>query len=835
MLLSGPPLQVTNCCLSVDGNEPQFDVKRDDPDPALGVGCPGMSVCRYRGDVSGAGGDTDEGIGRSSLVPQAVFLSVAAVFIGYEALVAAGTVVPSELMAALDPPFVLFALLTSATLAVVAAHSSGPSRRAWVLLAIVASTSTFGDVTYVTIDTLGLNPVLSIADVFYLASYPLLLAAFWWIARSRNGSAGVQAMFDGLLLATGIALLAWELLVVLPGNSPTGDLTADAVLLLAYPTMDLLLLGAAAGLVLVEQRLDRTTGWLLAYLIVTIASDGLYLVGSNQEDGSLNAFSNVGYVVALLCLGLAALGRGAHSFAEPRERTVEVGRVRMLLLGASLVAPATTATVLLWLGKSVAVPVLLLSTVVLAVLVSWRVATAIRAERAARVASEAAHQALWEQSRRDELTGLGNRLRLLEDLEAEERPLALLFMDLDRFKQVNDTSGHAAGDEILREVTQRLLTHAEVCERSYRLSGDEFVMIRLLEEPGHADMEARRRATVLAGVLSEPYFPSGMEWHLTASVGCSLAVDVGDGARDANELLRQADVAMYRVKREPGDIVQVFDSPMQATLDQRHELELALRRAVELEEFEPAVQPIVDLVDGRVVGFESLARWRRDGMIVAAGEFIAVAEQLGLLPAINRQVAGVAFRFIRDWNRRQRPARSAYLATNVSASEIVAQGMVDELLESLRLAGAGPESIVVELTEGALVSAPEQAAGRLTHLRRLGVRVALDDFGTGYSSLSHLLRFPVDIVKIDRSFVAELSPEQGRNSVAAATYQLAETLGLDVVAEGIEDASQADILAGLGVRHAQGYLFSRPVPIDVALEIPEFVDRTPAVRLDDPT
>lgn len=762
-----------------------------------------------------------------------VFLSLAAIFVGYEVLVAAGTVDPGELLLALDPPFILFAVVTSATLAVVAVRSQGASRRSWVILSLVAVTSTVGDIAYVTIDSFGLDPVLSIADVFYLASYPLLLTAFWWIARSRSGQAGVQAMFDGLLLATGIALLVWELLVVLPGNTPTGELTLGSVILLAYPTMDLLLLGAAAGLVLVEPRLDRTTGWLLLYLLATIASDAAYLIGSEQESGTLTAYSNVGFALALVFLGLAALSGQAGSVAAPRDRTVEVGRVRMLLLGASLVAPATTAGVLLWLGQSVAVPVLLLSAGLLAVLVSWRVAEAVRAERAARVASERAHRALWEQSRRDELTGLGNRLCLLEDLAAEDRPLVLLFMDLDRFKQVNDTSGHAAGDDILREVTRRLLAHSEDGERTYRLSGDEFVMIRTLDETDRAETEARRRATTLAGVLSEPYFPAGMEWHLTASVGCAIAAE--GGRHDANELLRQADVAMYRVKRDPGGAVQVFDSLMQAALDQRHELELALRRAVEREEFEPALQPIIDLTDGRVVGFESLARWRRDGVVVVAGEFISVAEQPGLLPAINRQVAGHAFRFICDWNRRHRPARRAYLATNVSASEIVAQGMVDELLESLRRAGTGPESIVVELTEGALVSAPEQAAGRLAHLRRLGVRVALDDFGTGYSSLSHLLRFPVDIVKIDRSFVAELTPQQGRNSVAAATYQLAETLGLDVVAEGIEEPSQSAILAALGVRHAQGYLFSRPVPIAEALELGEFVDPVPALRLDDPS
>lgn len=787
---------------------------------------------RYRDVVQATGAGAQQAERRGREVWRALFLMLGAGFVGYELLVATGSVHPGELMLALDPPFILFAVVTSVTLAVVATRSRGTSRLAWSLLAVVASFSATGDIAYVMLDAAGLEPVLSIADVFYLAGYPLLLAALWWIARSRNGPAGVQAMFDGLLLATGVALLAWELLVVLPGNAPVGELTADTVLLLAYPTMDLLLLGAAAGLVLVEPRLDRTTGWLVVYLLATIVSDAIYLIGSNQDSGGLTACSNVGFAVALVCLGLAAFGPQADSIAEPRSRTVEVGRVRMLLLGASLVAPATTAAVLLWLGQSVAVPVLLVSTGLLAVLVSWRVAGAIRAERAARLSSEAAHRELWDQSRRDELTGLGNRLCLLEDLAAEDRPLALLFMDLDRFKQVNDTSGHAAGDEVLREVTRRLLAHSEATERTYRLSGDEFVMIRVLDEPGRSDVEARRRATTLAGVLSEPYFPAGMEWHLTASVGCAIAVD--GGRRDANELLRQADVAMYRVKREPDVVVQVFDAHMQAVLDQRHELELAVRRAVDGEDFEPAVQPVIDIADGRVVGFESLARWRRDGELVAAGEFISVAEQLGLLPAINRQVAAQAFRFIRDWNRRHRPARHVYLATNMSANEIVAQGMVDDLLEALRRAGTGPESIVVELTEGALVSAPEQAAARLAHLRRLGIRVALDDFGTGYSSLSHLLRFPVDIVKIDRSFVAELSPEQGRNSVAAATCQLAETLGLDVVAEGIEERQQAEILAGLGVRHAQGYLFSRPVPVDVAMELGEFVELSSALRPDVP-
>ena len=753
-----------------------------------------------------------------------VYVVLGLVIIGYELLVAVGALTPAEGFVTLDPPFIAFSVLTAGLLLVVSRLSSGPSRAAWTALAVVAVCSTVGDVIYVSLAALSLEPSFSPADLFYLGLYPLLLWALWWIARNRSGPAAVQAMFDGLLLATGLALLVWELLIVLPGNVPVDGFGPESLLLLAYPTMDLLLLGAAAGLVLVEPRVDRTTAWILGYLATTIVSDALYLLGAGGDDGTLTALSNVGYVVGILMLGLAALGRGSLRIAEPREQPVEVGRVRMLLLGASLVAPATTAAVLLWLGETVAVPVLLVSTAILAILVSWRVAGAIRAERDARVASEAAHRALWEQSRHDPLTGLPNRLSLLEDLEGEQRPVALLFMDLDRFKQVNDTSGHAAGDEVLCEVTRRLLAHQESCERTYRLSGDEFVMVRALEEPEDGDVEARRRAAALAGVLSEPYFPAGMEWHLTASVGCALTDESPGGRGNAEELLRQADVAMYRVKRDADVVVHVFDAAMQADLDSRHALEIALRRAVERSEFEPALQPIVDLTDGRIVGFESLARWRRDGTVVAAGAFIDVAEQIGLLPAINRQVARASFEFIRDWNRRHRPARAAYLATNLSASEVVAQGMVDELLETLRRAGVGPEVIVVELTEGALVSAPDQAAGRLAHLRRLGIRVALDDFGTGYSSLSHLLRFSVDIVKIDRSFVVDLTPEQGANSIAGATCQLAESLGLDVVAEGIETELQADLLRDLGVRHAQGYLLGRPIPAAEAMGLGEYVD-----------
>ena len=794
--------------------------------------------------MSGVGVHRDPVRGSGAGESQRRALRVAVAVVGLAVIVwevvCASVPVDSGWFVELDPPNLLLVAMVLVVTIVTARRSPRDSRIAWTVLALVVGSGALGDLAYSVLDTLGFSPVVSIADIVYMLGYPALFLALWWVARCRGGRSGVQATFDGLLLAAGLVLLVWELLTSALGIDQTG-VDVETAVLLAYPFLDLLLLGAVVGVLLSSRRLDATILWICGYLVVVVVGDVVFLVGSVRNEAMI-PWSSVLYAVGFLCLGLAATARSATGLAEPSADPVRIGRTRFLLLGASMTAPAITAGIVLARGQAVSVPLLLGSTAVIAVLVSWRVSDALRSERDARLASERAHFELWQQSRNDSLTGLGNRLALLEDLRLAEGALSVLFVDLDRFKQVNDTSGHAAGDAVLCEVTNRLQSVISSDERVYRLSGDEFVVVRAVVPTGTGgrdveagaargvteealgaaaieDLEARAREFV--DVLERPYFPMGMEWHLTASVGCAVSTVRSREIETSEELLRRADIAMYQAKRSRDASVRVFDQEMQHALDEEHQAEIALRRAVAGSEFLPAVQPVVDLSDGTVVGFEALARWcRPDGSVAAASTFIGVAERCGLLPEIQVQVLDGALAFLHRWQQGGPERASTYLAVNASATELVVPGFVEALLGRLSDHGVGPGSIVVELTEGAMAAAPAVVASRLRHLRHLGIRIALDDFGTGYSSLSHLLDFPVDVVKIDRSFVEELTPELGSNSVVAATVRLAETLGLDVIAEGVETEEQLRLLAGIGVTHAQGYLLARPLLPDAAGDLP---------------
>jgi len=793
---------------------------------------------------------------RSRSAHAAVSLRLAVVLLGiavivWQMMVATGTVTQSVFTDFDVPNLILISVVFAAS--VLAARAAPPdTRRAWTILAVVTLSGFIGDGVHSMLLALGFDPTVSVADIVYIAGYPLLLIALWWVARCRGGPAGVQAMFDGLLLAAGLSMLVWELLR--STLEPTASaLNWDTGVLLAYPLLDLVLLGAAVGVVLSSRQLSAVVVWISCYLLATIVGDVIFLREALLTDDGA-PWSSLVYTVAFICLGLAATSRSAITLAEPSADPSEIGRARFILLGASLAAPAITAAIILWVGNAIAVPVLLISTAVIAFLVSWRVADAVRSERAARRTIEQAHHVLWEQSRQDALTGLGNRSALLEDVEGYDAPIGFLFVDLDRFKQVNDTSGHAAGDEVLCEVTSRMRDTTNSNESVYRLSGDEFVVIHRFPlagiEPGsnvrgeptvgappivdHAQAVLKRAAHFVE-VLSRPYFPKGMEWHLTASIGCAVS-ECNDSAPDSpDDLLQRADIAMYHAKRDLPGSIRVFDDAMQRELDDEHDMEINLRRALDESAYAPAVQPIVNLCDGSIAGFEALARWQRPGgELVPAGAFIDTAERAGLLPRIQAQVMDKALEFLRDWQQSNPDRRAAYLTLNASATEIVETNFIERLLERLSRVGVGPDSIVVELTEGALVAAPDVVSARLKHLRRLGFRVALDDFGTGYSSLSHLLDFSVDVVKIDRTFVAELNPALGPNSLVSATYQLAETLGLDVIAEGVETAEQLELLVAIGIMRAQGFGLARPLLVADAMELPIRLDLPRRVQAPSP-
>ena len=720
-----------------------------------------------------------------------------------------------------DPPYLLLGLASFAVILRTCRRSSGDTRAAWGCIGAFVGLSVIGDLIYVTLDAVGTVPTLSPADALYLVGYPFLLVGLWRIARGRAGTTGVQAMIDGLLIAFGFGLLAWQVLVVGPSSADSAAGLLGRAVLVAYPITDVLMLGAAAGIVLLARRLDATLGWIIVFLIVTVVADFSYTVAADSAEHLL-PWVDVAYAAAYGCIGVAALTAGATELAARRPAQVEGRGARFVLLGIAVSAPAVTAAIALWLGSDVSLPVLLVTTSALAVLIALRVADAVRTAQEARRNAEDAQERLWRQSRVDALTGLPNRSALLESVRERTGPVALLFVDIDRFKQVNDTSGHAVGDEVLQEIGRRISERLHAGDVAHRLGGDEFVVVATDDLD---DSALDERAFELLTSLNEPFVARGVEWHLGASIGGATAPRPTGSIEsdDADDLLRRADMAMYQAKRDPSTAYRMFDAAMQRQLEERHRLELELRASLAAQEFEPAFQPIVDLDSGEVHGFEALARWRPGGgSLRPAVEFIDVAEQAGLLVGIEQQVVDRAFRFMARWRDRHLDRADGYVAINLSPTELVNQDLIARLESGLRAAGISAENIVIELTEGALVQAPDSAAQRLTELRDMGFRIALDDFGTGYSSLSHLRRFPVDIVKIDRSFVMELTPTTGPSSVAAATCRLAETLGLDVVAEGVETADQVAVLRSLGVRWGQGYYFARPLEASDA----ERLDRT---------
>lgn len=425
---------------------------------------------------------------------------------------------------------------------------------------------------------------------------------------------------------------------------------------------------------------------------------------------------------------------------------------------------------------------------------------------------DASAQQLSHQASHDALTGLANRTRLLASLSdglASPRrrgtQVALLFCDLDRFKMVNDSIGHAGGDELLIEAAKRLLDVVGDAATVARLGGDEFVIL----DP---DLPDRTRAIALAervrAALSAPYTIDGKEAFVGVSIGITFA---DESTVSGAELMREADVAMYRAKLSQGSRINVFDSLLEAEVAQRLDLDTALRRAVERDQFQLAVQPIVTLSTGRVAGFEALLRWHRPGLPpVQPDVFIPLAEDNGMIVEIGRWVLKEAIQRLAGWQATGL-ADGLTMSVNVSARQVREPGFADEILELLRINGVPPESLVVELTEHALIDLLV-AYPILGRLREAGVYVSLDDFGTGYSSLTQLRTLPVDEIKLDRSFTAALDEGDAKHSaVVQSVVAMAEALALRLVIEGIETVAERDALIAMGAATGQGFLFARPM------------------------
>jgi diguanylate cyclase (GGDEF)-like protein len=418
----------------------------------------------------------------------------------------------------------------------------------------------------------------------------------------------------------------------------------------------------------------------------------------------------------------------------------------------------------------------------------------------------------------DRLSGLPNRVmfhdRLVHALakaQRFDRKIALLFVDLDRFKGINDSLGHQVGDRVLRRIAKRLVRCVRNCDTVARLGGDEFTVI--LEEVEDTDKVVAVAERILE-TLSDPLFIDDYDLQLTCSVGIALFPDDGS---DAEMLLQNADTAMYRGKKEGRNRYQFFTSDMHEQARARLEKERDIRRAIENEEFELYYQPQVDLRTGRVIGFEALVRWQHPefGMVMP-NEFITLAEECGLIFRLGELVLRSACKQAREWH--DEFGDDFHVAVNLSVGQFLRYSVADLIAGILKETRLPPELLLLEITESLAVGEGIEALELLQGLKKLGCRLALDDFGTGSSSLSYLKRFPVDIIKIDRSFVADLEDDAHDAAIARATIGLARSLGLEVIAEGVESERQLNWLLEEGCSIVQGFLFSEPLTAERATE-----------------
>lgn len=440
---------------------------------------------------------------------------------------------------------------------------------------------------------------------------------------------------------------------------------------------------------------------------------------------------------------------------------------------------------------------------------------ALEREIAERVRAE---ERLREYAYRDELTGLPNRAFFigqlaahLETLRADsDQGFAVLFIDIDRFNLINDSLGHVTGDHLLAEFGRRLGMNSNAGDVLARLGGDEFVLLARLREHG----DARRRAASILQSLRHPFTISGLEFFVTVSIGIAM----GDERYEAPaEMLRDADVAMYEAKRAGRGTFRVFDRSMHADALEKLALETDLRRAIERGEIYVEYQPLVHIGDGRIAGFEALARWRHPtrGM-VPPDVFIKLAEQTGLIVEIDERVIATACAAARGWID---DYQDIFVAVNFSAAHLARVDDLAIVRRALEGSGLPSSALKIEITETAVMESAEKSLALLAGLRELGVPVVIDDFGTGYSSLSHLQSLPVEELKIDRAFVSTMLQNEKSGEIVRAILAISKTLHLGVTAEGVETKEQADRLSRIGVEFAQGAHYGMAVDADMALRL----------------
>jgi diguanylate cyclase (GGDEF)-like protein len=396
----------------------------------------------------------------------------------------------------------------------------------------------------------------------------------------------------------------------------------------------------------------------------------------------------------------------------------------------------------------------------------------------------------------------------------QSQRFAVLYLDLDRFKVINDSLGHTIGDQLLVGIADRLKDNLRPGDTVARLGGDEFVI--LIEDIAE-DTEAVQVAERIQQQLSAPFTLSGREVFTTVSLGIAPS---DTGYERAEDILRDADTAMYRAKSAGKARYEIFDRAMHARAINLLQMETDMRRALERDEFLIHYQPIVALDNFRLRGFEALVRWQHpERGFISPMDFIPIAEETGLIVPLGELVMREACAQMQRWQAMFPVDPPLYVAVNLSSKQFSQSTLIDKVADILKETGVNPSSVKLEITESLVMENIDTATDMLRQLRALGIKLAIDDFGTGYSSLSYLHRFPIDTLKIDRSFVTRMSENNENTEIVRTIVVLAQNLGMDVVAEGVETNEQLVLLQKLGCENGQGYFFSKPVAAEGAERI----------------
>jgi diguanylate cyclase (GGDEF)-like protein len=674
-------------------------------------------------------------------------------------------------------------------------------RVAWLLVGTGIGAYTVGDTIWYAVYGNSLPPFPSIADAFWISFYLLVIAGTAMLVRGHVRLRQRTLWLDGAV--GGLVLAAVGLPAIMAGGLGfAGSSMQAAAVNFTYPVLDLSLLAALVAVF-------ALTGWRLGPmwivygggLVLLSVADIMFLTEPTMAAVDLRLRPI--HTLSLLLIGLASWQR-TEDVAD-----VDMRSVRVMLLPSAL---ALVAAGVLGYAAVRHVPILAV-TLALAALAGVVCRTWLTIREIQTLSN--AHAAAL----RDELTGLGNRRSLYEEVERRireggSRPLAVLLLDLDSFRDLNDVLGHEMGDTLLIEVARRVNETTREGDRIVRMGGDEFAV--LLDAPAEAGAARAAAARILAA-LDRSFVLDGMRLHISASIGAALHPEHGE---DAQTLLRHADIAMYDAKAH-GNTYRVYRGEAEdAHTRDRLVLVEELRHAVGNGEIEVHYQPKASFATGEISGVEALVRWRHPTRgLLAPAAFLSAAERTGMFRTMTRFILDQA---LADCSRWLASGHDLSVAVNLSTIDLLDPDLACEVAERLAAHGVPPRNLRFEVTEEVVMSDPDRAQAVLESLSDAGVAIALDDFGTGYSSLARLARLPVSELKIDRSFVACMTTDPGRAAIVRSTIHLAHDLGLNVVAEGIEYEEQWDSLAALGCDEAQGYLLARPAP---AHELEELLDR----------